>query len=197
MSENNMWSQIRPQMRKLDPVRVETREPDGIPDVEYIGGWVELKFARTWPVRGGVLQLDHYTQQQRTWGFRRWHAGGVSLLMLKVKHDWMLFDAFTAFHHVGRENYLTLKSLALVHHRGLVKDVIKEMLPWLTEDLDAMTAAQKCRWMRVRSMKTPMDIVQDNFLNGRVYYPSDILDVEMGQENENLSVNDLIWYWEQ
>ena len=163
MSENGMWNQLRPFMKRegFDPVRVETRDADGIPDVNYKEGWIELKFARTWPMRGGALKIEHYTQQQRTWGFRRQHAGGRSFLLLKAHHDWMLFDGFTAFHHVGKENRETLSRLALLHYSGKVGGVVKEMSPWLTGNIGALSRGQLCRWMRVMNLKTPEQVAKE------------------------------------
>lgn len=198
MTESYMWGQLRlPMVReKLDPVRVETIMADGIPDVQYMDGWIELKFAPRWPVRGGVLRLDHYTQEQKTWGLRRWHAGGLSFLLLKAKHDWMLFDGWTAFNHVGKGNRTQLRRVALKTYSGLVKNVIQELSPFLRENLDAMTPAERCRWMRVRSMKTPEEVSDElTELVPGFWDAEEVIRHEMGIHKGSL--DDLIWYWEQ
>lgn len=136
----------------LDPVRVETYTADGIPDVQYIDGWIELKYAANWPRFGGVFRIGHYTQQQKIWGLRRWHAGGLAFLLLNVQNDWLLFDGWTAFHFLGKINRAELEKLALVNYSGPSKNILKNLHPFLKENLNEMSTNQKCRWLRVRSM---------------------------------------------
>ena len=85
-----MWKTLGAFMRKagLDPVRIENSLELGTPDVNYTGGWLELKFAREWPRRGGPLKLAHFTPQQNAWIVRRVHAGGVVAVVLKVGKEW-------------------------------------------------------------------------------------------------------------
>ena len=97
-----MWVAIRPMFAGLDPVRVENPAHPGTPDVEYIGGWVELKHADAWPIHAHTeLKIDHFTQQQKVWLLRRWVAGGTVHLLLQVKNDWLLFTGPKAGDFVG------------------------------------------------------------------------------------------------
>jgi len=100
-----MWEALRPVMKPLDPVRIESRDTgSGIPDVNYIEGWMELKAVGRWPPRGGPLRVDHFTTEQRTWLTRRNLAGGKAFLMLKVgKDEWLLFEGRTAAALLGYE----------------------------------------------------------------------------------------------
>lgn len=87
-----MWKALRPLIAELDPVRIESPISSGVPDVNFTGGWIELKYAKRWPVRGGPLRLPHYTAAQRAWHLRRSRARGVVWVLLKVgKSEWLLF----------------------------------------------------------------------------------------------------------
>lgn len=89
-------------LARLDPVRVENPACPGTPDVNYLHGWVELKYAERWPPKGGPLRLDHFTKQQRVWHVRRTHAGGRSFVLLKVgETEWLLFKGEVAAARLG------------------------------------------------------------------------------------------------
>lgn len=95
MNEIAMWKALAPGLRHagLDPIRIENAVQSGTPDVEYIGGWLELKFAQKWPSRGGPLKLAHYTPQQNAWLLRRHAAGGRAFIVLKVARSWYVLPA--------------------------------------------------------------------------------------------------------
>lgn len=98
MSEKAMWEAIRPVMNGLHPVRIESSTAEGIPDVNYTHGWIELKYARVWPKRKTTpLRLAHFTVEQRAWLTERWASGGKTFVLLKVGRDeWLLFRGQTA-----------------------------------------------------------------------------------------------------
>ena len=103
MSEAGMWTAIRPVLKALDPVRIESHMTSGVPDVNYAHGWIELKYAARWPPRGGPLRLDHFTDNQRSWLLRRRASGGRAFLLLKVgKTEWLLFDGIAAAKYLGK-----------------------------------------------------------------------------------------------
>ena len=145
------WKALRPQIKHLDPMRIEDLLTKGVADVNYMGGWIELKAADRWPMRGGPLRLDHYTPAQKAWGMKRWSKGRRCFVLLRVRSDWLLFDAFTAAHYLGKCNRQELIDVALVHHFGLIAELGPALEPWLTGK--GMTPAQKQHWTRVRSMK--------------------------------------------
>lgn len=111
----------------LDAVAVENPAHPGTPDVECVGGWIELKYLPAWPPRNGALRIPHFTRQQRIWLKRRWQAGGGAYLLLQVGTDWMLFDGETASYCVGYARRDELISLSL--HSWDSWSMLQEQLP--------------------------------------------------------------------
>lgn len=77
----------------------------GTPDVNYVDGWIELKYLDRWPKvpPERPILLGHFTAQQRLFLIQRERAKGKSWLMLKVGRDeWFLFTGQVAAAHVGR-----------------------------------------------------------------------------------------------
>ena len=110
MSEGSLWSRVRKALKHLDPVRIENRLEKGTPDVNLATGeWLELKWQRKAPKRGGILKLDHdMTLEQRIWAIRRHHAGGKVYLLLKIGNEYLLFKGYVAAEFLGK---LTLDQL--------------------------------------------------------------------------------------
>lgn len=99
MSESTMRKKIIRVLASLDAVPIENPIRAGTPDVNYIEGWIELKWLKTWPIRAGtIVQIPHYTDQQKIWHYRRRRAGGQSWFLLQVRREWLLLDgAIAAF----------------------------------------------------------------------------------------------------
>lgn len=94
MSEKRMRELVISALAGWDPIAIEPRIKSGIPDVNYVHGWIELKELDAWPVRHStIVQLPHFTPEQRRWLRRRHTAGGRAHVLLKVKNDWLLFHA--------------------------------------------------------------------------------------------------------
>ena len=109
-----MWGRVRKALKGLDPVRVENRVEYGTPDVNLVGGeWLELKWVRKAPKRGGILKIDHYTQEQKTWCERREHAGGRVFVLLKVSQEWLLFSGHIAVKYLGKVSLEELRKVAI------------------------------------------------------------------------------------
>ena len=94
--------------RKVHAISVENPAYPGTPDVAYIEGWVELKYAKVWPVRKATpLRFEHFTPQQRCWLIEHWISGGAAWLCVQVTktRDWLVFDGESGGRHVGRDGY--------------------------------------------------------------------------------------------
>lgn len=105
-----MWGRVRKALKGMDPVRIENKCEKGTPDVNIsTGSWIELKWQRKAPKRGGILKLDHeFMTEQRVWAERRAHAGGKSWVLLKVSNEWILLKGTVAAEYL---EYTTLEQL--------------------------------------------------------------------------------------
>ena len=83
----------------LDAVAIESPMTGlGIPDVNYIHGWIECKALPKWPVNCDTrpVKFPHsWTKEQQVWGYRRERAGGICLVCAKVSNTWFFFSATT------------------------------------------------------------------------------------------------------
>ena len=94
MSESGMRGNVTKTLRSLglDPIAVENPIFPGTPDVNYVQGWIELKWLRNWPKRAtSPVVLKEYSQEQRLWIRRRTMAGGKCFLLVQCKREWLLF----------------------------------------------------------------------------------------------------------
>lgn len=117
-------------LRQWHAVSVENPVHPGTPDVNFVNGWVELKWLREWPINGGVVQLEHFTQQQRIWLLKRWNAGGFAWLLLQCRTEWLLFSGPVAFHCVGHCDRESL--IAKANKHWLKKPKSQELYDALT-----------------------------------------------------------------
>lgn len=111
MSEKATRKRVVKALKPLHAVAVENSVVPGTPDVNYVGGWIELKQADEWPVMMGPLRMPHYTPQQRIWHRKRRAAGGSCFVLLQVAQEWLLFDATVAAEVLG-----TATRVELVYH---------------------------------------------------------------------------------
>jgi hypothetical protein len=103
MAEADMRHRLIDSLRALDAVPVENCVGLGTPDVNYVNGWIELKWLRAWPVHADtIVRLDHpLTPEQGAWLARRWGRGGFAWCMLQCRREWFLFTGDTAKNIVG------------------------------------------------------------------------------------------------
>lgn len=138
MSEGDMRGKVIRALRCLDAWAVENRVKPGTPDVNYIGGWVELKWLRRWPKNASIspVKVDHFTNQQRICLKQRWRKGGRSFMLLQAAGpNWLLFDGETAAQIVGRATMGELYQRALTFMNPFDQE---ELIRWLTMDLPSL-----------------------------------------------------------
>jgi hypothetical protein len=140
MSERTMRTKLVNALKPLDAMAVENPCLPGTPDVNYIEGWIELKWLPKWPKRDVTkVRIPHYTKQQRVWHFKRRRAGGQSWLLLQVRREWLLFDGAVAALVLGHATKKELISAAEAYwNAGLpaqdLVDLLSEEQPPFTFD---------------------------------------------------------------
>ena len=127
-------------LRSLDACAVENSACPGFPDVEFIGGTMELKVLTDWPRRPTtVVRVPKFRPGQRNWLRARWKRGGLSLLLLRVDCEHLLFDGYYAAERLGYEtkDVLIEKALRYWGPRRLRK---AELL----EEVEALCVVFRC-----------------------------------------------------
>lgn len=115
MSESALWDMIRKPLRPLDPQRVENSCGKGTPDVNYVGGWLELKQQDNWPKRPTTkVRLDHdLTKEQRIWINRREKKGGTVFVLVQIARDYLLLSGGVAATIIGEATEAELREAAM------------------------------------------------------------------------------------
>lgn len=116
MSESDLRGRVVRGLRALDAVSVENHVYPGTPDVNYVEGWLELKWVRRWP-RGAdtPVRVEHFTQEQRVWLRRRATRGGRVHLLLQCRHEYVLLDGLRASVLLGEATREQLVDAAVGH----------------------------------------------------------------------------------
>ena len=114
----------------MHAIPVENPAQPGTPDVNYIEGWIELKWLRAWAKRATtVIHIDHWTRRQKIWHFRRRCAGGQAWVLLQCRREWLLFDGAVAALWLNRS---TKAQLMIAAHsywpRGMIYSELIEIL---------------------------------------------------------------------
>jgi hypothetical protein len=114
--ETSMRARVTKALRPLDAIAVENAALPGTPDVEFIGGWIELKTEDKWPARPTTpLRLKRFEIEQRVWLRRRVRRGGHAFVLLRVGREWMLFRGDVAAAKLGHSTREELGAVAMYH----------------------------------------------------------------------------------
>lgn len=90
MAEHDLWHRLRDAAKTYGHFeRIENMVGRGRPDVNYcvvgVEGNIELKQIAAWPKKPEtVVEVDHFTPQQRIWIRTRLSAGGRVYVLLQV-----------------------------------------------------------------------------------------------------------------
>jgi hypothetical protein len=91
-----MRSNLTKKLRALDPQPIESRMTGiGIPDLNFIGGWMECKWLRYWPKTCDTkpVKFEHpLTKEQQIWLWRRELAGGLALVGAQVSKSYFFWS---------------------------------------------------------------------------------------------------------
>jgi hypothetical protein len=130
MSEAAMRKKVVQALKPLHGIAVENPCLPGTPDVNYIEGWVELKWLRSWPKGADtVVRFDHYTVQQKVWAYMRRRAGGQAWFLIQCGREWILLDGAVAAMHVNKATKAELISVATAYFdAGLQPDDLVQLL---------------------------------------------------------------------
>ena len=119
-------------LKPLHGIPVENIVKTGTPDVEYCGGWIEVKRTKEWPVRSStVVRLDHdLTPEQRIWIKRRAAVGGTVWVLIQIDKAYLLFDGRDAVELIGTANKQELIAGATYTCIGLA-ELKRNLLEWV------------------------------------------------------------------
>ncbi len=134
MSEKDQRRRI---IKALKPLHAIRADPPGVaagtPDVNYIEGWIELKWLRRWPKRETtIVRIEHFTDKQRDWLNDRYNLGGNAWLLLQVQREWLLFTGRDAYDYVGKLTRNGLYRCSRIRWTNGLKD--KELIECLRRD---------------------------------------------------------------
>lgn len=134
MAEKNVRSRVIRALKKAHAFAVENVCLPGTPDVNFAGGWIELKWMADWPKRDSTtVRIPHYTTQQKVWALKRKRAGERPYLLLNVQktNDWLLIDGVEAGTLIGKATRQELIDSALAHWTSAA-EMERQLLPYLT-----------------------------------------------------------------
>ena len=96
MSEASAKATLIKRLAPLDGVSIESPITGlGIPDVNFIYGWIEVKAMKIWPKKAETefVRFPHtLSKEQQIWLYRRERAGGLAMICAKVSTTWFFFS---------------------------------------------------------------------------------------------------------
>jgi hypothetical protein len=165
MSEQNMRGRIVRALKELDAVAVENPALPGTPDINYVEGWVELKWLREWPANAeSIVRFEHFTPQQRVWHIRRRLAGGVSWVLVQCGSEWLLFDGAVAAQYL---NQCSRDGLLKVAARYWDKWSQEELVECISQKQNAFSLSAKERDRLKTQLRSGMALPPVDSVSGK------------------------------
>jgi hypothetical protein len=96
MSESKLRKEVLKWLKPLHGVSVENMMERGTPDINWSGGWMELKYVAAWPKKEDTLVRTKNRPAQIPWAKRRVAAGGIVFWLVKIEKTYLLFDMATS-----------------------------------------------------------------------------------------------------
>jgi len=120
-------------LKSLDAQPVENIVRAGTPDVEYHGGWIEVKRTKSWPARPDTpVKLEHdLTPGQRRWIRRRERVGGTVWVLVQIDRAYLLLKGGDAARWIGEANRRELIAHAHKVCLGLA-ELRRNLLAWVS-----------------------------------------------------------------
>lgn len=161
MSETDQRGKVVRLLRVLNAFAVENPCLPGTPDVNYIEGWVELKWLRDWPARADtIVVFEHFTPQQRVWHMRRRAAGGRSWVLIQCKREWILLDGMVAALHLNSTTRQGLYDIASKHTtQGMDSE---ELQRWILQKQNVYTLNDAERELLRQRLHTGMGFQENS-----------------------------------
>jgi hypothetical protein len=103
MDESKFRGTVLSALKPLHGVFVENSMRAGTPDINYVEGWLELKWLPSWPVRAKTpIALPKFTSQQRVFLVNRARSNGQARFLLRVGKEWILLNGFWSAVRLGK-----------------------------------------------------------------------------------------------
>ncbi len=137
-SESTLRKKLVALLRTVNAIAVENRVGPGTPDmcVVTLGIWIEVKRTMKFPVRDGIVRLDHeLLPSQKVWLNRCDRRGGKAYVLTQIANEFFLHDGPWASLQLGHVDRVTLTQSAVLHCVGW-DSLERELLPYLCSDND-------------------------------------------------------------
>ena len=136
MSESLLQSKLIKDLYSIDAIPVDNPRHSGTADINYVEGWLELKWLSQWPSRKQtVVKIPSISPQQRVVWTKRSMAGGNIFVLLQVgfvrdRSEYLLFEAGGAAEYLGKLNREDLYKECLASWseypgKGIIKWIVK------------------------------------------------------------------------
>lgn len=143
--EKSLWSRFRACACSQHLMRVENSVGPGTPDVNgcYNGVeyWVELKQADPPKKETSILQVRHFTTEQRRWLVQRIAAGGNAYVLIQVGREYLVLRGDVAALHLGLVPLTKLRESALLS-TGNIVEAVRKIRDGIPHDNRRMTCEQ-------------------------------------------------------